>query len=187
MSVEVELKSGQLLNWAQYQERHAELNDSSRDVGASKTDDELTQFIRIETFVSDVDLYRREDINEPLSWTHLSLESVDGKPLPPQEPTHSTHANLPPARTREKANGNFCGIHFPSWQEAGLQTSANSLLTQDKGDHCPSWQETGMETSACLLVIQNKGDYWERIALLDDNDRVVLPHAKRSWMKVRLG
>jgi hypothetical protein len=161
MDVEVELRSGRVVGWVEYQLRHAELNDGSRLVGRA---DQLSQFIHLEAFVSQVvDNHEEGRDGEGLSWEVLSLEMLDGSsPVnlgqfgnPAQDDTTSSQVSI---RSAEP----LLAVHFPCWHDSG------------KG------------TSASILVVQRRGENWERVALLDDDNRV-LQHAKKTWMKIRLG
>jgi hypothetical protein len=161
MEVEVELRSGRVVGWVEYQLRHAELNDGSRLVGMA---DQLSRFIRVEAFVSKVaDNRERGGDDEGLSWGDLSLEMLDGS-----GPINLGQFGNP---ARDDTTSSLVSIR-----------SSEPLLAI----HFPCWHDSGKETSASILVVQRRGENWERVALLDDDNRV-LQHAKKTSMKIRLG
>jgi hypothetical protein len=160
MSIEVELTSGRLLSWAEYQAQWAELNDSSR----SETADQLTRFIHVEAFVSPI---TKKDVTgqnvEESAWNTMSVETTQEAIQLPFE-----HFSIP----AQNANT----VNLPTVFQH------DSLLAL----HFPCWEETGKERSGSLLVIRDRGDHWERITLLEDEERR-LKHAKKTRMKIRLG
>lgn len=160
MSVEVELASGMLLDWAEYQVRWTELNDSSRSDNA----EQLSPFIYVEAFVSQLTVDRSiEDGTKESMWETISIGTgVDNESL---SLNNFTNPALDANVTSQ------IKIH-----------SSDSLLAV----HFPCWEETGKERSGSILVIRDKGEYWERLTLLDDDDQL-LKHAKKTRKKVRLG
>lgn len=153
VSVELELKSGDLLSWSEYQAKYAELNDSG-------SQDQLSRFIYIETYVS------------RLISTHISTDGSDaggGIAMGLEAAGHEQPVALDsfnnPARTAENLAHFFAG-------------PAESYLAL----HLSNWQEG----SGTILVVQDKGRYWERVALMDD-ETGILQRAVKRWTKVRLG
>jgi hypothetical protein len=163
VSVEVELMSGELLSWVQYQLRHAELNDSSRFVGRAGAADQLSQFIHVEGFVSQVRYNREEGADDKgISWDDMSVEMLDGnEPITLGQFSNPIRDAVPPSQIPVRPAGSLLAVHFPCWHDSGK------------------------ETSGSIVVVQQRGEYWERIALLDDDSRV-LQHTKKTWMKIRL-
>jgi hypothetical protein len=160
MSVEVELTSGRLLSWAEYQARWAELNDSSR----SDTAEQLTRFIHVGAFVSRITTMTLtgEHVQESV-WNTLGLETTDDTiPLPLElfsTPLQNANVISGPTVTHDDT---LLALHFQCWEDAGKERSGSVLLIREKGDH------------------------WERVALLDDDERL-LTQVKKTRMKIRLG
>jgi hypothetical protein len=159
-SVEVELASGSLLSWAEYQARWAELNDSSR----LDATEQLSQFIHVEAFVSkiSIDECNRENVEVPV-WSGLSLEAIAGG-----NSVSLKNFSIP---TEDASAASQITID-----------STDSLLAL----HFSCWEETGKERSGSMLLLRDKGEYWERLTLLDDEYRLLV-HAKKTMMKIRLG
>jgi hypothetical protein len=164
ISVMAEMTSGQLLSWPEYQLRHTELNDSSRLVDRFKTADQLTQFIHIEGFVSNITVdYNANEFTGALNWNKFSLETIDNSaPLTLNQFSNPAADADKPGHISILSDDTFMAIHFPCWQQSG------------KG------------TSGSMLVIRDRGEYWERVALLDDDNRI-LHRAKKRRMTIRLG
>jgi hypothetical protein len=159
VSVQVELNSGQILSWADYQARYAEFNDSS------SPSDRPSRFIHVKTFVSKI-MYRSDQKNsaETTSWRSLGLETDDGtSPL-----AFNLFSN--PAAAVDENPGDFT-----VW-------APESLLVL----HLSSRHENKKSAAGTILVVEDKGGHWERVALLDDEEGI-LHRAKRTWMTVRLG
>jgi hypothetical protein len=164
ISFMVELMSGQLLSWAEFQLRHTELNDSSRLVDQSKTADQLTQFIHIEGLVSNITTaYNANQHTGALNLDKFSLKTIDDTaPLTLNQFSNPAADADKPSHISLSSAESFMAIHFPCWQQSG------------KG------------TSGSMLVIRDRGEYWERVALLDDDNRI-LHRAKKRRMTIRLG
>lgn len=159
VSAQVELTLGQVLSWAEYQERYSELNDSSSHA------DRPSQFIHIETFVSKVvHTYDGTKGLDDKSLSVIGLETVDG--------TNTLTLDLfsDPTRVVNENPG-----HWIVWPP-------ESLLAL----HLSSLHDTSRNASGTILMVQDKGGHWERVALLEDKEGIS-KRAKKTWMKVRLG
>ncbi|KAF2824915.1 HET-domain-containing protein [Ophiobolus disseminans] len=162
ISVEVELSSGTMLSWAEYQKKYAELNDDNGLQNPSSFI-HLSRFIHIE---ADVSQFVRGWSNvQAFEWASLGIEAVDGvMPLSPVMLSDPIPDRSFPSKLVDQEIESYLLVHFQSWE---VKESLNQHLNS-------------------VLLIRDRGEYWERIALFDDENRF-LQYAKKTRRKVRLG
>lgn len=158
ISVEVELASGRLLSWSEYQEKYAELNDNSGVQSPSSSPIHLSHYIHIE---ADVSWFVRDEHTGYL----LGVEAVSGERLLTPNLLSNRNPNKTfPAELIVRDIGRYLLMHFQNWE------------VKESLDQHPN----------CALLMYDRGGYWERIALFDDEERL-LRYAKKTRMKVRVG
>ena len=164
MPVEVELTSGRLLSWAEYQEGYVALNDNSETVDQSNNSNRLSRFIHTDASVSQIAVDQSlEKDTRRLSGDKVGLETIDGgQPLGLQCFSNHHQAasviNQEPFRPLES----FLALHFQYWED------------------------TAHERPGCTLLIRDTGECWERVTLLDDKHQL-FKYAKKTRRKIRLG
>ncbi|KAH7402312.1 heterokaryon incompatibility protein-domain-containing protein [Phaeosphaeria sp. MPI-PUGE-AT-0046c] len=164
VQIEVETASGRLLSWDECQARYSEFGESTRHEESNASAEQLSQYIHVRAFMSRISPSEgatRE--NAELGWDDFRLETVDGS-----DTLLSHDFGIP-----------LCGTD-PTDRDS---TSHPQCLL---AIHFPGWQDTSEESCASILIVRECGEFWERVALLDD-ERGILQHAKKTWMKIRLG
>jgi hypothetical protein len=122
--------------------------------------DRLSRFLHIETYTSSLtNTYNSTNTSESVEWNTLCLETIDGN----QSFTLDLFTN--PARSLDNLIPTLVG-------------SAESFQAL----HLSNWQDK----SGSILLVHNKGEYWERVALLND-EQGMLKRVQKRRMKTRLG
>lgn len=153
MKIEVELKSGKILTWSQYQHDYSRLQDYSLAHHPYGGTDGLSHFIHIEAMTSQV---IEADVSDPgvhyasmeaLMATGHSLEYVSSveKLGCKDNVTHSGQV-LPV--------GTLLALHF-------IQVDKRTNRESYKADALHMFCNDG-----CALLVRNVGEHWERVCLL---------------------
>ncbi|KAH5710306.1 hypothetical protein HBI82_128910 [Parastagonospora nodorum] len=152
VSVELELNSGDLLRWSDYQAKYAELNESS-------SQDQLSRFLHIETYVSRL-IYTQNptDGSDTGGCSTMGLEVADvEKPV-----TLDLFSN--PARTADNLAHFLAGpaesylaLHLSNWQE----DSGTILVVQEKGGY---WERVALMDDE-TEILQRAVKRWTKVRL----------------------
>jgi hypothetical protein len=173
MKIEVELKSGKILTWSQYQHDYSRLQDYSLAHHPYGGTDGLSHFIHIEAMTSQV---IEVDVNDPvLHYASMDALIATGYSLEYVSPVEKLGCEDNVAHSGQVLPvGTLLALHF---------------IQVDKKTNRESYEAGALHmfcNDGCALLVINVGEHWERVCLLASEhslDRDI-PKVQR---RIRLG
>jgi hypothetical protein len=173
MKIEVELKSGKILTWSQYQHDYSRLQDYSLAHHPYGGTDGLSHFIHIEVMTSQV---IEVDVNDPvLHYASMDALMATGYSLEYVSPVEKLGCEDNVAHSGQVLPvGTLLALHF---------------IQVDKKTNRESYEAGALHmfcNDGCALLVINVGEHWERVCLLASEhslDRDI-PKVQR---RIRLG
>ena len=153
MKIEVELKSGKILTWSQYQHDYSRLQDYSLAHHPYGGTDRLSHFIHIETMTSQV---IEADVGDP-GVHYASMEA-------PMATGHSLEYVSSVEKLGCKDNVTHSGQVLPVGTLLALH-----FIQVDKRTNRESYKADALHmfcNDGCALLVRNVGEHWERVCLL---------------------
>ncbi|CAN9431161.1 unnamed protein product [Alternaria alternata] len=173
MKIEVELKSGKILTWSQYQHDYSRLQDYSLAHHPYGGTDGLSHFIHIEAMASQV---IEVDVSDPrLHYASMDALMATGYSLEYVSPVEKLGCEDNVAHSGQVLPvGTLLALHF---------------IQVDKKTNRESYEAGALHmfcNDGCALLVINVGEHWERVCLLASEhslDRDI-PKVQR---RIRLG
>ena len=174
IDVEVELSSGRLVKWSDYQADYANLQDYSRAYSPNEDADGPSRFIHLEALTSRIVANQQGNGN-------IHYYSIDASTIAPDMMEYFSSVESP-SRTNSNAQleeslpvGSYLALHFPQLDNSSLRGGF------DGQPHYLFWND------GCALLIRNFGDHWERVCLLGRRRSLKREEVHKVRRKIRLG
>ena len=172
--IEVELASGQLLKWSDYQTDYANLQDYTQARSSNENPDQPSRFIHLEALTSRiVGKHRGQDNIHYYSIDESTLAIGMLKFFGSVESPSYAKSNVEIEESLPV--GSLLALHFPQLYSTGLRGGTDSK------SHLSFWND------GCALLIRNLGDHWERVCLLGSRRDLKREEVHEVRRKIRLG
>jgi hypothetical protein len=171
MEVKVELRSGRLLEWQDYQSRYADLQSYSQARPDYDTTDQPSHFIQIEAFTSRM-------VETGVDSPEVCYCCLDSANVGDRSRAFSAAESLCDGTDDEEVEETFPVGSLLALRFLGLKNRECNIFYRE-GVH--TFQDDG-----CALLVRNVGEHWERVCLMGSRADwdTVIPMKRR---KVRLG
>jgi hypothetical protein len=167
VSVEVELCSGLLLSWSDYQAQYGSLDGGNHWKWSLDGVDQPSHYIHVEGFASEITACHIDEQNVPI----FSIESRIGEALE-FEGLGDRASDLIKAASHVPISS-LLAIHLVNVEPAGWATMHE-------------WFRVYYQSAGCALLVCRVGQHWERVLLLSD-PKGQIHKAKTFKTKIRLG